>query len=81
MEQQEIQFKEEGDPEEETKDETDDQQKKNEHGPDHSVLLSGIENNSLRRINPIYNSSFDKVSIAKEYFTNKVKALREAGKL
>ena len=48
---------------------------------DHQVLLSGIMNNSLPRINPIYNGRFDKIHKAREYFENKVKVLKEQGKL
>jgi prenyltransferase beta subunit len=39
-----------------------------EEDPNHSVLISGVMNNSIVRINPIYNARFDKVHKAREYF-------------
>ena len=35
---------------------------------DHQVLLSGVLNNCLPRINPVYNGRFDKIQKAKQFF-------------
>ena len=56
---QSIEFK---DDEDEPADDTNDVCK------NHQVLLSGIVNNSIKRINPIYNGAFNKVQQAKNYF-------------
>ena len=48
---------------------------------DHQVLLSGITNNAILRINPVYNSRFDKVEKARAYFREKVKKLKDEGLL
>jgi hypothetical protein len=48
---------------------------------DHCVLLGWVRENSLVRINPIYNGRFDRVEKAKEFFKNKAESLRLAGKL
>jgi hypothetical protein len=42
-----------------------------EEDPNHTVLLSGVLNNAIVRINPIYNARFDKVHKAREYFRKK----------
>jgi len=39
---------------------------------DQQVLLGGVANNALYRINPIYNGRFDKIQKAKDYFKTKV---------
>lgn len=48
---------------------------------DHQVLISGITNNALIRINPVYNGRFDKVEKARSYFRQKVKKLKEQNAL
>ena len=35
---------------------------------DHQILLCGLINNAMPRINPIYNARFDKVDKARKYF-------------
>lgn len=51
-----------------------------DEGPrDHQVLLSAVLNNSLVRINPVYNGRFDKVTKAREYFRAKLAGLKYQG--
>ena len=52
------------------------------HEPvEQKVLLSNMAENSLPRINTVYNAKFDKLEKARAYFAAKVIQLKSEGKL